>query len=154
MHNIMNTIKFLIKLNKSHNVTILITACHWINSTFNFMNFKGKTHRKGCFRYIHYIKFNTSWPLPIYSVILLLFLASYISGEAIVQWCMPEVVPCSLVLATFVAMVSTMWTNQRADFKSVCNLIRWHCSHSCKRMLQELGNMLYCQSCVNCLKIA
>ena len=121
MHNIMNTIKFLIKLNKSHNVTILITACHWINSTFNFMNFKGKTHRKGCFRYIHYINFNTSWPLPIYSVIFLLFLQEQ---SIIHQWWSH----CTMMYAQGCTM-----------FSSSCNLwLQW--CQPCEPIREQISN--------------
>ena len=53
---------------------------------------------------------------------------------------------CSTVVYKFlqhlVATALTMWTNQRAEFKSFCNLIEWHSSCSCNRMLQELGKPL------------
>jgi len=42
-----------------------------------------------------------------------------------------------------VATASTVWANQRAEFKSFCNLIGSHGSRSCNRMLQELGKTLY-----------
>jgi len=42
-----------------------------------------------------------------------------------------------------VATVSTVWANQRAEFKPFCNLIGWHGSRSCNQMLQELGETLY-----------
>ena len=41
------------------------------------------------------------------------------------------------------ATASTVWANQRAEFKSFCNLIGWHGSRPCNRMLQELGKALY-----------
>ena len=44
-------------------------------------------------------------------------------------------------LQHLVATALTMWTNQRAEFKS-CSLIEWHSSRSCNRMLQELGKPL------------
>ena len=37
-------------------------------------------------------------------------------------------------LQYLVATALTMWTNQRAEFKSFCNLIEWHSSHSCKQI--------------------
>jgi len=41
-----------------------------------------------------------------------------------------------------VATASIVWANERAEFKSFCNLIGWHGSGSCNRMLQELGKTL------------
>jgi len=49
-------------------------------------------------------------------------------------------------LATSVATVAGLWANQIAGFKSFCNLIGWHSSHSCNRILQELGKTLHCSS--------
>ena len=45
-----------------------------------------------------------------------------------------------------VATASNVWANQRAEFKSFCNLIGWHGSRSCNRMLQELGKVLYLEN--------
>jgi len=41
-----------------------------------------------------------------------------------------------------VATASTVWANQRAEFKSFCNLIGWYVPCSCNQMLQELGKAL------------
>jgi len=45
----------------------------------------------------------------------------------------------SKFLQLLFATASTVRANQRAEFKSFCNFIGWHGSHSCNQTLQELG---------------
>ena len=47
-------------------------------------------------------------------------------------------------LQLLVTTASNLWANQRKEFKSLCFLIGWRGSHSCNRMLQELGKAQYC----------
>ena len=75
-------------------------------------------------------KHSTSWWFYSHSLIILLMILQRFSK----------------FLQLPVATASTVWANQRAEFKSFCNLIGWHGSHSCNRMLQELGKALYSHS--------
>jgi len=47
-----------------------------------------------------------------------------------------------------VTTASTVLAKQTAEFKSFCNLIGWHGSRSCSRILQELRKMMYKQQLV------
>ena len=85
-------------------------------------------------------KFMGKSPIP-FQVLKLMGKSPFHSGllVIVVQWFYK-------FLQHLVATALTMWTNQRAEFKS-CNLIEWHSSRSCNRMLQELGKPLHTAVC-------
>jgi len=49
----------------------------------------------------------------------------------------------SKLLQVLVATVSTMLSSRRAEFKSFCNSIGWHSSHSFNQILQGNGKAVY-----------
>jgi len=94
-----------------------------------------------------WLQYSIQWGQPLSTIVFNSVGAAALDYSAIIHcgqlhWISTVVQRFSKFLQLPVATASTVWANQRAEFKSFCNLIGWHGSRSCNRMLQELGKAL------------